>query len=111
MGQQRASVRFFESEMILSVLNLAKSLERRMWFTDHPLLQVPIHRDVLARIVVGLLLVTDVEMPLVAGRPAGHGRRRDQRLLGPAGPRTRREAPGAHGRHYDTLPRRFPTTR
>ncbi|KNB44810.1 activating signal cointegrator 1 complex subunit 3 [Blastocystis sp. subtype 4] len=27
------------------VLNLAKSVERRIWFTDHPLLQVPIHRE------------------------------------------------------------------
>lgn len=40
--------------MIDRVLNLAKSVERRIWFIDHPLLQVPIHREVLARIVVRL---------------------------------------------------------
>ena len=38
--------------MMERVLNLAKSVERRIWFTDHPLLQVPIHREVLTRIVV-----------------------------------------------------------
>ena len=36
------------------MLCLCKSVEKRLWFTEHPLLQVPIHRELLARIVVGV---------------------------------------------------------
>ena len=36
------------------MLNLCKSVEKRLWFTEHPLLQVPMHRELLTRIVVGL---------------------------------------------------------
>ena len=36
------------------MLCLCKSVEKRLWFTEHPLLQVPIHRELLARIVVGM---------------------------------------------------------
>lgn len=39
--------------LIHRVLCLCKSVEKRLWFTEHPLLQVPIHRELLTRIVVG----------------------------------------------------------
>lgn len=42
------------------VLNLCKSFEKRIWFVEHPLLQVPIHRDLLARIVKQELSLDDL---------------------------------------------------
>ena len=45
---------YFCSTLIRRVLCLCKSVEKRLWFTESPLLQVPIHRELLARIVVGV---------------------------------------------------------
>lgn len=42
------------------ILNLCKSFEKRMWFNEHPLLQVPINRELLFQIVKHSLSLDDL---------------------------------------------------
>lgn len=42
------------------ILNLCKSFEKRIWFNEHPLLQVPINRELLTKIVKHSLTLDDL---------------------------------------------------